>query len=98
MKKQDTFVSRESRKLKTFKYKLVSKVKVWLANRVAPVTNHKDFPTIANLIWDITFTGLVCWFVIWTFGINDPLRKGFGIAVTLAIIQHYIKWFYSIRK
>ncbi len=97
MKKQDTFVSRKGRKIKTFKYKLVSRVRTWLANRMAPVTDHKDFPRIRDLIINIVFTGLVITYILWAFRVLNPLRKGLSIAVILAMIQYYYKWYRSIK-
>ncbi len=92
-KKQETFVKSEK-----VKYKVRSDMKLKFTNLVALVLNHRLFPYLRDMVINLTLTGVTFWFIVWSmYYQSNPLFKGFSIAVTLAVAQYYIKWFYGIK-
>lgn len=92
-----TFVSINER----IKYKFIQNIKFRWNNLVAPIKNHPKKDDIKKLIINLTFTWLVISIVVYCFDFRlsfIPLRVGFGIAVTIAVVQYYIRWYYSIIK
>lgn len=56
--------------------------------------NNLDQSTIINTYAiNLTWRSCVIMFILWTFSVDLFIRKGTGIAVTLTIIEQYVKEF-----
>ncbi len=89
-----TFVGNEK-----IKYKFIQDMKFRWNNLVAPIKNHPKKDDIKKLIINLTFTWLVMSTIVFCFDNRlslFPLRVGFGIAVTIAIAQYYIRWYKAL--
>lgn len=98
-----TFIKRQSSKAfsgetETYIKRFYHKVKSRLTRMLAPILNHPNFDKALSTIIDLLFTGAVIGLVIWLVQKENPLLRGFGIAVTIALTQYYIKWYYKVKK
>jgi len=82
------------RLLKTKKFKYLN-LRVWF-DKAKNLKNHDSYDPIKKLIIDVTITALLVDFILFCFVIGKVLY-GFGIAVTLAMTQYYVKWFYDTK-
>lgn len=90
--------SKTDTKTKKFIYDLWHRVRVKAVNLKAQVKDSPLFADAKSGFVNFLFTGLIFTYVMWSFEILSPLRKGFGIAVSISVVQYYIKWYYSIRR
>ncbi len=98
-KKTKTFVSwTKPYGNKTFKYLRYNNLKNWIINTKAAVKNSVKYYIIRNYMINLIFTGLVMWFIICGLTSQSKLLQGFGVAVTIATLQHYVKWYFKMRK
>jgi len=82
-----------------FKYLRYQELKLRAVNLFAPILNHPKRDDITSILINLTFTWVVICLVAWSLEIRSPLRKGFGIAVTIAVAQYYFSWVVNqIRK
>jgi len=89
-------------KTKSFIYNLYSNIKIWVVSTIlAPIKNHKKYLHVRNILINILFTTTIFFIILKCFGMNGTLvtiKVSSGIAVTLATMQYYIVWYYSIKK
>ena len=101
-KKETTFESTPKPKTEKYIRKLFRKgldsIKIIGARLYGPIHTHPQKKELYKFLADLSMTGIVCSFVTWCFGANFPLRKGFGIAVTITMIQYYLKWYWNNKK
>jgi len=82
-----------------YKYKYTySNFKFKLVDKLAYVWNHPLYVISKEKLIDVTFTGIVIGFVVFSFGFKRALLKGFGIAVMLALWQYYIKYYFRVKN
>ena len=72
-------------------------IKLWWINLIAPIKNHILYRIIIDKTIDISITGFIISIILFSFGIALCLLKGIGIAVALALWQHYTKWYFRTR-
>lgn len=64
-------------------------MKLKVIDRVAPVLNSESYKDNRKYLLGFIVTGLLITFILWAFGFNQTIRKGFGIAVTLELLLIY---------
>lgn len=97
-KNKTTFSSMNQSRIEKYLYGFKTSVRnKWL--KVCSVAqNHYAYDQVRVLTINLVFTSLVVSFVCWSFMVRHPLRIGVGIAVTLAMLQYYLKWYFSMKK
>ena len=73
-------------------YKYPLELKRRLLGWLAPILDSPKTEYVTRLIVNISFTSLVLAGVVFLFEGTHPLRYGFGIAVTIVVVQHYFQW------
>jgi hypothetical protein len=81
-----------------FKYKYNKGIRFRWTNLISPLVNHPAYDDVKRLVINLGFTGLVISFIVWSLSIAQPLRKGYGIAVILALAQYYLKWYFALDR
>jgi len=86
--KDKTFVSITEK----YKYSKLLDSKRLLIGWLAPVLDSPKTEYVIRLLINTIFTGLVFGGIAWCFDAVYPLRIGFGIAVTIIVVEHKFKW------
>jgi len=94
MVNKNTFVSRNERN----KYKLYNRFKSKTRNLYAEILNSTQYLVVKKVLINLAFTTLIVAIILFCFKITNPLRFGFGIAVTLAITQKYFEWYCNKKE
>ena len=97
VRETSTFISREIKKENYLKDK-IDNYKVRLLHLIAPILNHPSYNEGKKIIINLLFTGGVIGMVIWMIQTSNPLLQGFSIAVTIKLVQYYMKWYFTIKK